>query len=371
MPCPLGRSGEDNGGDKGSHLVIQVQSGLRWTAKRLPAFKGIPSRGFRLGRDFHTRPHSISPRVFHYFSHFSWQNVAPSMIRWPSLLVAVPVMSPPGSPRRLVQSVARAGGNAIELRADSLAGPGEMSPEKIADLARALKDANPRLFLILTPRSDREGGAVRLTMDQRRKLIEKSLPIVDAVDIELRSRALLKWALPRIEIEGKKLIVSSHDFQRIPSAARMSALIDLAATIPGSMLKVAGYARSPKDIERLCEYQCAWMIVRTWDFTALPLALLPMGPLSPPARLALAALGSRLAFAALGGEISAPGQIPLEVFARALRRIRHEAKSLLRAAMEETPAVRAGKIRALLTSASQAISRAEKSTARKATSCDN
>jgi len=240
----------------------------------------------------------------------------------PALLITVPIQSPPDSPDEFARRARRSGANAIELRADALAAKGGLSPEAIRFLAAQFRAAEPSLFLILTPRARAEGGVASLSIARRREIIETGLPDVDAVDVELHSGGgLAPWAAEHAAAAGKRLILSNHDFQKTPAIAALDALFAEAAAWPDAILKIAAATPRRTDLVRLVEWTCRRAAER-------PLATMSMGDGGRAGRVLLAALGSRLAFATFG-EASAPGQIDVRAFGRALRR--------LRAGMKTTP----------------------------------
>ncbi len=230
------------------------------------------------------------------------------------ILLAAPLIQASSPAGEFAARLVAEGGNAIELRADALCARDRLSIKKLAKLAAELRAQAPRAALILTPRSRREGGVATLSTARRRALIESSLEWADAIDVELRSARFLQWAAPRIAQAGKLLILSWHDFRFTPSRTLLARILRKAAAYPDAILKIAATPAFPNDLTRLMAW--TWRAARE-----RPLAVMAMGPEAGPARLALAALGSRLAFASVG-EASAPGQVPMRRFAPALKQLR-------------------------------------------------
>lgn len=245
-----------------------------------------------------------------------------------ALWLAVPLQSPPESPAEFARRARAAGANAIELRADALSSKCRLSPEAIRSLAAELRAAEPGLFLILTPRARAEGGGATFSIARRKEIIETCLAKVDAVDVELHSGGLAAWAAERAAAAGKQLILSNHDFEKTPSIVALDALFSEAAAWPEAILKIAAATPRRNDLVRLVE----WTRRRAAE---RPLATMSMGVPGRAGRVLLAALGSRLAFATLG-EASAPGQIDVRIFNRALRRVRAMMKA------SPPPSTRAG-----------------------------
>jgi molybdopterin synthase catalytic subunit len=244
--------------------------------------------------------------------------------RLPPFVLAVPLQTEPASPETFARRAVRGGANAIELRADALVGREGFPVERILDLAKKLKKAAPSVRLILTPRAYAEGGMARLSLARRRELIEALIPAVDAVDVELRSRTLARWAVQRVRQAGKALILSVHDFIRTPATAKLNTFLKEAEAYPDALLKIAVATPRKGDVVRLA----AWTHLVA---PRRPLAVMNMGDTAAAGRLLLAALGSRLAFAALD-RASAPGQIDVRTFSRALANLRPKIKSTRRPA---------------------------------------
>ncbi len=244
--------------------------------------------------------------------------------RLPPFLLAVPLQTEPDLPETFARRAIRGGANAIELRTDALAGREGLPLERILNLARKLKKAAPSLSLILTPRAHAEGGVARLSLKRRRDLIDALLPAVDAVDVELRSHTLVRWAVQRVCRAGKTLILSVHDFTRTPATAELNTFLKEAEAYPEALLKLAVATPRKGDFLRLAAWTHCVASQR-------PLAVMNMGDKAAAGRLVLAALGSRLAFAALD-KASAPGQIDVRAFSRAHANLRPKIESTRRPA---------------------------------------
>lgn len=291
--------------------------------------------------------------------------------------LAAPVLKAPPNPAAFARQARASGANALEFRVDALAGPEGM---KIADIIRLLKEiraAEPSLKLIFTPRSIREGGAAKLPDAARREMILRALKHVDAVDVEWRSVGLRRWAI-RQEMgkQGKELILSWHDFSSCPTLAELDWLAaDVRRKAPGALLKIAARTRTRAQVLRLIRWtqrhgkeqalaaekptprHAKSATRRSAKFAAGPpaktraekretgvqkIAVLSMGRAGETGRLALAMIGSRLAFAVLE-EASAPGQIPLCRFAYTLAALQKHFKDLNFAAVDAYAFLRACK----------------------------
>lgn len=232
------------------------------------------------------------------------------------------MLSPPHHPAAFARDVANQGGNAIELRADALLGREKMPVERLRAMIRAMKRSRPDLLVILTPRAVREGGMAPLDDAARKQIIQALLDEVDAVDVELRSVRLRRWAESRVPDAGKLLIVSYHDFERCPTLRRLDGLLAALAHCPKALLKIAALTQSRHELLRLLTWTRRHAETR-------PLAAMSMGPPGRAGRLLLPLLGSRLAFATLGAA-SAPGQLSLPLFLDGISRLRSRMRLLAR-----------------------------------------
>src|SRR5205823_10603796 len=72
--------------------------------------------------------------------------------------------------------------------------------------------------LIITARHPREGGAGRLSLSQRRKLLARFLGHADYLDVELRSASVLRLLLALAKKKKVRRIISFHNFKSTPNA---------------------------------------------------------------------------------------------------------------------------------------------------------
>ncbi len=178
----------------------------------------------------------------------------------------------------------------VELRID-------LMPE--ADLAELL--APPRPPAIVTNRAKREGGACDLPEGARiASLFRAALLGAEYVDIEHFAATL--GVLEEIRRRGARVIVSRHDFARMPD---LPAWADaLAATRP-DVVKVVGMAHSVLDLAP---------VLATLRAAVRPTIALGMGEHGLATRImALAYPRCFLTFASHGGTGTAPGQVDLDV----------------------------------------------------------
>src|SRR5579862_1581330 len=183
----------------------------------------------------------------------------------------------------------RAGADLCELRIDYLKDP---------DLATILP-ARP-LPVLATVRPKWEGGLYDGDEALRFGLLEEACRLgADYVDVEFRAYK----DFPR---GNAKLIVSYHDFEKVPED--LEATASKMATLEPYLVKVACQARGSADLTRLVTLQ------KTFPS---PIAVIAMGDFGEPLRILYHRYGGRLTFVSLqSGLESAPGQITVEEMVR-------------------------------------------------------
>jgi 3-dehydroquinate dehydratase I len=152
--------------------------------------------------------------------------------------------------------------------------------------------------VILTLRSDMEGGKSNLSNDQRLAVLREALDHVSAIDVELKS-GLATSLRPLMNKTGKSLIVSFHDFQGTPASPDLEAITRQAAE-NGSVAKVSTMTTTDSDIEVLKR-----LLSRDWG---VPLCVIGMGPLGASTRTGFPRLGSCLTYGYIDAPV-APGQL--------------------------------------------------------------
>ena len=165
----------------------------------------------------------------------------------------------------------------VELRVDAFA----------ADPVPLLRAA-PRLKVpcVVTVRHPAEGGAHDLGFARRRELYRQFLPHAAYIDVELRSVTMLDAVLKAARASGVKVILSSHDFRRTPSAAQLQQRVRLARRAGADVCKLAAHVSTAADLGRLL----ALFATRP----PLPLSVMGMGPYGKMSRLLFARVGSVL-----------------------------------------------------------------------------
>ena len=178
----------------------------------------------------------------------------------------------------------------LELRVDAFAA----APKK-------LLSAIPKLNgpLLLTVRHPKEGGAASFSLSQRRDLIRQFLPLVQWIDVEIRSLRLLQKEIHLAKSERVRLLVSDHFFASTPSLERLHQREKMAREFGAEIFKVASLVRTPRQLERLFSFLN--------QGRARGLAVMGMGPFGQVSRLLMGTCGSALNYGYLD-QAQVPGQ---------------------------------------------------------------
>ena len=164
----------------------------------------------------------------------------------------------------------------VEVRLDTLGADGP-------PLKAALESI--RIPVLLTARHPVEGGGERLSLSERRALLQAFLLKASAVDVELRSVASMSAILESARLRKIKRVISFHDFRGTPGLVRLRQIVQRSARAGADIVKIATHLRSANDLAVLLLLQTA---------AKVPLATMGMGRLGKVSRLVLAAAGSRL-----------------------------------------------------------------------------
>lgn len=168
--------------------------------------------------------------------------------------------------------------------------------------------------LIITLRHPSEGGAMGITPRERRELYLDFLNVAAAVDIELRQARSMNPVIAGAKAAGIGLILSHHDFQRTPGAAKLRGLARRARDAGADIFKVAATVREPRELARLIEFLAD-------EKERLPLAVMGMGRYGKISRLVLAETGSCLNYGYLA-KPNASGQWPVAILKERIAELR-------------------------------------------------
>lgn len=231
------------------------------------------------------------------------------MVRFGTLLldgsprIAVPFRD--GADAAFIGGAARLGADIAELRIDRF---------KSWDTAYVLREVEKfrTLPILATIRCAPEGGSWSTSEDERLGLYRAVLPLVDAVDVEVSSKAIVRDVVSAAHAIGKPVVLSFHDFTKTPALDVLNGVASQARNLGGDIVKVAAKCNDRADIHTLTRF--------TLDNVEHGVVSIGMGPLGVSTRLLFPALGSLFTFAAYG-EGTAPGQPQLEDITKIFARI--------------------------------------------------
>lgn len=213
-----------------------------------------------------------------------------------------------------LKSAKKLGADLIEARLDSFNTPDHTL---IREFLNEVKSRS-RLPIIATIRSIVEGGSKdgNFTRDKERlSLFKNVIDIVDAVDIELSSRSILKEVMRMAGSSGVRVILSYHNFSSTPPRAAIEKVLKKMNTLKPDIIKIATWARSGNDVIRLMEF--------TRDHKSSILATMSMGENGVISRIVGSLYGSCLTYGFFNAP-SAPGQISVRELRDSLRKFNIE-----------------------------------------------
>lgn len=194
------------------------------------------------------------------------------------------------------------GADLLELRVDTFK---DLDPEALEKDIRAVRG---RLPLLITVRSVKEGGVNRIPDKKRLEIFNALMPFADMVDIELSSGKILKNVIDSARRQGKKVIVSYHDFKSTPGLKILQDIIKKARNSGADFVKIAAFAKSREDVKRLARILT--------DHEGL--IVIAMGEASKGSRVFFPMLGSLVTYGSITAA-TAPGQMTLKEIKREFR----------------------------------------------------
>ncbi len=138
------------------------------------------------------------------------------------------------------------------------------------------------------------------TFESRRiRAFATLLPLVDAIDVEVESPE--RDALTKLARDAdRRVVLSSHDFTKTPSPERFAAIVAEAERLQPDILKLAVFAHSPADLQRVLEF--------TRECELPGLVTIAMGEYGLISRIAAPFFGSLISYGFLD-QANAPGQL--------------------------------------------------------------
>ena len=151
-----------------------------------------------------------------------------------------------------------------------------------------------------TIRSKKEGGHWDRSDAERLSLFKAIIPAVDAIDIEISSKEILKDVVKAAHAAKKIVLISHHDFKKTPDLDELNRIANEAKSIGADIVKVATFILRHEDIQTLAQF--------TITNKSGGVVSIGMGDKGTATRILFPALGSLITYAALGRS-TAPGQL--------------------------------------------------------------
>lgn len=217
-------------------------------------------------------------------------------------LVIVPVVARALEALRAdTESAVAAGADIVEWRADRLARCEE--PALLLEAARVARDAADATPLLLTIRTDAEGGDASFTAGRYAELVAAAAAsgLVDLIDVQYRHDAAAV-SVAAAHAHGVPVVASNHDFVGTPPLDDLLDRLAQMDELGADVCKLAVMPSSRADVATLL-----LATARRAEASRTPLLTISMGELGVVSRLAGFAFGSAATFATVG-EASAPGQ---------------------------------------------------------------
>lgn len=194
----------------------------------------------------------------------------------------------------------------IELRIDCFGKVRDL--DALINLSNNIKVIND-LPIIFTLRTANEGGNLDLDDKEYEKVYEAALATdtYDIFDIELSiNDSVIIDLVTKIHGANKKVIMSSHEFNRTPSINTMNMRFMKMDSFNADILKIAVTPSNYLDVLKVMEFtnDCK-------ERFNVPVVVIAMGELGILSRLTGEMFGSALTFAKVDAG-SAPGQVDLE-----------------------------------------------------------
>ncbi len=188
--------------------------------------------------------------------------------------------------------------------ADDYAGAG--GPEEIRQVLSLLKGKLHGAPVLFTYRGIEEGGSGEASAQEYEIFVQTAIECgADAVDIELsRGGEVVRRLVKAAKNAHIPTILSSHDFEKTPSAEVMRDRLLAMQELGADICKLAVMPKTPGDVLTLLETTCRLKEERP-DMLLITMSMSPLGALS---RVCGRVCGSVLTFGTVGAA-SAPGQL--------------------------------------------------------------
>lgn len=205
------------------------------------------------------------------------------------------------------KKIVAAGADIIEWRLDCFAE--YENKAAIKDSLVGLRQVLGDMPLILTFRTDREGGKSPISLEKYKEIYEyiAELGLVDIFDIEMWIASCVETAFVEKLRRVGKLIYSKHDFNKTPSKEKIVDTLIQMQDAGADIAKIALMPQSKEDVDALMDASAE--VAEKSPKT--PIITISMGEMGRESRIQGNRTGSCLTFAVVG-KASAPGQVDIQ-----------------------------------------------------------
>lgn len=190
--------------------------------------------------------------------------------------------------------------------------------EEVLITLSGLKKRLQKKALLFTFRTSGEGGKLSIGKEDYYRLngAAAASGCVDLVDVEaFLDEERTAEEIRKIQAAGSRVITSNHDFDKTPPVSEMVRRLKRMEELGTDVAKLAVMPRSRQDVLDLLQ-----ATVTADEALKVPVVTMSMGKMGVASRVCGSLTGSAMTFAA-AGEVSAPGQIPVEQMETILRAV--------------------------------------------------
>ncbi len=181
--------------------------------------------------------------------------------------------------------------------------------EETRRLLESVRQLAGETVLLFTIRTSNEGGQLTVSVEEYMNLCRMACEsgCIDMLDVEAFMNDHVLMEIAKIAHEKQVYVIgSNHDFEKTPPEDEITRRLEYMGQQGADIAKIAVMPQTEKDIVTLLQ--------ATTDYydrgNTKPIITMSMGGMGVISRLAGETFGSAITFAS-GGEVSAPGQIPV------------------------------------------------------------
>jgi len=217
--------------------------------------------------------------------------------------ITVPIQSSTPAQIEMAFQSGRKEVDAYEIWLDCLAKK-DLQPEKVEEFVRRWKKMSKKKLVIVCKEKNENGRFDRTQAEKVRILAAAARGGADYLDIGIHSGK--KWIETLVRSKKKsKLIISFHDFEKTPSAARLLSTVRKMQALGADVVKIATFVNTLEDNQKLIDLALQLKQEKQKHI------ILGMGEKGMATRILGQKLGNEIQFVSL--EVStAPGQLTHE-----------------------------------------------------------